>query len=126
MKQDQPELYTGDQTSFSQQAPLFEQPQVIPTEEGERISPRRNRILLMASIVVGLGCLIGGIWLWYSTRQTPLMTSPEPTLLPSTVPTAVSPLQSRLEEVKADLEIADPTRRDFSFPPVDLELQLSE
>lgn len=122
--------YLSDQTAFSNQAPLFEKNQKpVVAPESELVTPpppKRKVLILVIGGLSGILVLFLGIVFWLSQQssvpQDQRLASPSPSIAPVTD----TQFQARLNEVKNDLNMADPTRRDLAFPPVDMEIQLTE
>lgn len=118
-----------NQTQFSVEEPLFEQPlqpkpAATPQPDGEGMPPKKKRSkLFVVGGVVGVFLIAGAIIAFIIMRQDDSM---DPLLeeTPQTQKKEYGPLQTRLNEIKEELEAADPRQEELPFPPIDTGLSV--
>jgi hypothetical protein len=120
-----------NQTSFSQESPLFErEPAAMPTPEPTQSESPADTPAWHKPALIALG--FGGILIFVLLGILLLAGNGSddqgPTATPSPSPTAASrqldSFEQSLREVEERVEQADPTEAKNPFPPVDMELQL--
>lgn len=118
-----------NQTHFSFEEPLFEQPPSIINEEEKPVETPQlwyKKKLILAAIASGLLLilLLLGLAAYFSPQSQHLRED----LLevqPSPVP-ELTPNQIKIKELQTELETADPARQEFPFPPVLMEITLPD
>ncbi|MDQ3008728.1 MAG: hypothetical protein M3Q81_03955 [bacterium] len=116
----------SNQTAFAQEEPLLENVQstVPQTESVEPKSPwfkQPKKLLLLLVAVLGALALI--LMVLFS-MESPMIVESEPTPTPKVINPELTPYQQRLERIKAELELANPTKPDLPFPAIDMTIRL--
>ena len=121
----EPEFLSGDQTSFSEEAELWQKkqvPKVAPVAEAEKPIQKNSKLMIGAGIgFISLVLLIGGVLI--SQKQNSV--EPE-TLNPKEEITTPEQdgLLLKITQLKEQLTAADPTQSEYPFPPITQELLL--
>lgn len=111
-----------NQTEFSAVEPLFEKPPIDPkTLEPKPVSKSQKIIFFAIGGVVIFFILITILVVVMSRRQMLPDLLPEPTATPSA---QLDPLRQQVNELRAELDAADPTKQELPFPPVNLDIFL--
>ncbi len=124
-------IFSGDQTTFAQEEPLFERRQLPPAqltpEDEKRLTHQAHRRRLL--IGLGSGFVIFSVslaMLLVSLPKYKQNTIPTPTPTASTPVTPLNAYHQRALDLRSDLEAADPTHEFLPPPPVDLQLRLED
>ncbi len=124
---DQDELVTDDQTQFGLESPLFTVPRKSKPESEltpEEIT-RQKRQRLLIGLGIGLLILLMVLVVVAALMKPRVSKTLTPDASSTPVPhQQLSPLEQKVDTLRKDLRLADPTRQDLPFPPVDLEIQL--
>ncbi len=122
-----------NQTSFGLENPIFEQPpvhQLKPVAEVQSAQPqpsgpvshKKKLILIGSGVTLVLVLLVVALLL---VSRQPDGTLPDNFFFsPVEVDTTPTALEQRVEALKQELMEADPTKRDYPFPPVDMNIRL--
>lgn len=116
---------TTDQTEFTFAEPLFESPPTLSEKkDGPPQKPwyRKPKIVLVVALLALLAFLIVATMV---AQPADPMLEGTPTPTPSALPRELSALEQRIQEAMTQLQAADPTKQEFPFPPVDMELNVS-
>jgi len=114
------DLINSDQTSFVDQAPLWQKTAQNKLDLKNNLRGNRNLrpfyLLLMILFMVFL--------LYFLLILTRNNTRPEQNLIDRSeqIDRKQTPLEKRVNDLKVELELADPNRQSLPFPNVDLEL----
>lgn len=114
-----------NQTQFSFEEPIFENQAVYSEEKPDDENLDKKKSKKKTIILVGIGIFIILITLLiFLTRNGNGIIEDiiEPPV--QDVPKELSPLQLRIEDARELLNLADPTKQDLAFPPIDLNLRL--
>lgn len=118
---------TLNQTQFSQEKPLFEQrveskPEAMPPASDlvENPRPRRSLIFVIGGIV--LVVLIAALLILAIIFRSAEPEQISEELIETMQTESSSPLQLRLNELKAELRTADPNQEELPFPPINRQL----
>lgn len=114
-----------NQTQFSFEEPIFENQASYSEEKpvDENLDKKKGKKKRL--ILVGIGIfivLLSLIILLARNGNGMIEEIIEPPM--QEVPRELSPLQLRIEDARELLELADPSKQDLAFPPVDLNLRL--
>lgn len=115
-----------NQTQFSFEEPFFEDITVPVGPKHEVVegpSKKSNKKLMLIIGFVGFLILILGLVVIFSLskgEQTEQLQEEE--LIEQK--TTTNPFQERITRAREELEDADPTKQDLSYPPIDMELRL--
>lgn len=113
-----------NQTQFSYEKPLFEAPPPLPVQPDVISIPwyKQPKYWLLFGVAVVILLLVA-----LTLLSRPQVSTQQPTeeVMASPSPTAVGPLEARINQLRTDLQAADPSKQDLPFPPVDMKLQLS-
>lgn len=118
-----------NQTHFSYEEPLFEQPPVLPSEADETIPPtvwyrtRKGMLLIAGGVIIGLLLLLSV--LVYLAPKNPGVDSDLFAPVPSPSP-SLTPNQVKIMELGTELDAADPAKQEFPFPPVMMDITLPD
>lgn len=110
-----------NQTGFSSEEPMYEQPPVVIDPNAPIVTAKqpwfksRKTLLLITAGVVGL-LLILLLLAATMRRQTPLIPS-DAFSHPSPSP-VLSPEEQKVTDLKNELNAADPTKQELTYPPV--------
>ncbi len=114
-----------NQTQFSFEEPIFENSAVYveekPVEEPTEKPQNKKKIIGIAIVGIVL-ILISVIVLISSMRnktEEVIETEPE-----AVVTKELGPLQKRIEDARELLDLADPSKQDLAFPPVNMGIRL--
>lgn len=118
-------LESINQTQFSFEEPIFENPTEIPVEPKIDDGQSKNKKKMIA--------IIGGFFGLLCIILLVILTRPAQEIAPEVVedlPQEVvaidntDPIFKGIQSLRAELSKQDPTKRDLSFPPVNLEIWL--
>ncbi len=114
-----------NQTQFSFEEPIFENSAVYveekPVEEPTEKPQNKKKIIGIAIVGIVL-ILISVIVLISSMRnktEEVIETEPE-----AVVTKELGPLQKRIEDARELLDLADPSKQDLAFPPVNMGIRI--
>lgn len=114
-----------NQTQFSFEEPIFEDSAVYTEEkplEEPTEKPKKNKKLIVIAIAGIVLILISVIVLISSMRnKTVEVVETEPEAV---VTKELGPLQKRIEDARELLDLADPSKQDLAFPPVNMGIRL--
>lgn len=116
------EMEQQDQTLFSSTQPLFDA-QLNVADQSEQVPSKKPKKIVVLGIVVGLAFIFILVMLAILTAKPKRAVNQESE--PSPTPTAdlvTDPVFDRLNQLKDDLDHADPTNRDLPFPPVNMQI----
>lgn len=118
-----------NQTQFAEEQPFLgsDQRPPVPVEESNTPKAKWTPQKIAVVIGIGVGVLMLVLLIAAIMMRTPVIdqVEPEPSLAPLSNP-ALGPLETRILDVGAELEAADPTKMDFPFPPLDSKLRLDD
>ena len=115
-----------NQTRFSVEEPIFTDFNVeVPVDESnpEQKKPnKRKKVLIIGGIVFFVIMLL---LIVFTSRGGPVDI---PIFEPEETPVVVSddPFEVRINNARLDLEIADPSNQDLTFPPVDMDIRIDK
>lgn len=115
-----------NQTTFSWEEPLFEQTAAVSDPVAATAVPRKPWYTKPLVLVIGGLSLLLVILLalvLILRPAPPQFVLPEPSASPF-VSTVSDPLKLRIQQLKLELEEADPTKQDLPYPPIDPTLKL--
>ncbi len=116
-----------DQTSFATGSLLYES---ISRPEPEVENSRDKKKNRLKSVLLGVAVLfivVGLVVAYALIRQNDKqLRMPDKQASDQAQHAKLSPFQKRLNELETDLKQADPSQENLPFPPVDLEINLSE
>ena len=116
------------QTNFSFEEPISSNLNVdMPVYEKpvEDISNKKNnkkKMIIIGVIIIFFILLILVVAIKLRKKPTVELIVDEP----DSVSRNLGPLEERIENARMELEIADPSNQDLTFPPVDMELRLDK
>lgn len=113
-----------NQTQFTFEEPLFEAPPSLPKEPDAPLKAwyKRPQTLIILGVST-LGLLLFALYV--ASRPQQQSGNEILNLQASPSPTALSPLEQRVNQLKTELQAADPSKQELPFPPVDMELELA-
>ena len=120
------EMEQQDQTVFSSTQPLFDIEPRLPINPEEVPTKKSKKIVLIGAVIALLIVFILALLILWSLK--PKIT-PDDDLEASPAPATdlvTDPVFDRLNQLKEDLDQADPTNRDLPFPPVNMEIGFDE
>lgn len=117
-----------NQTQFSFEEPIFEDTAVYAEEkpvEDAAPKPKKSKKIVVIAIVGGIVLILGLLILIIVSMRNGVeeIVETEPEVI---VPQELSPLQKRIEDARELLELADPSKQDLAFPPVNMEIRLDQ
>jgi hypothetical protein len=117
----------GDQTRFYSQEPIQEHvafpDDPHPEPKKPILSPRRKKILI--GVGIALAVVVGSIiFALILMRAKPAAEAPDSGVIPVVTDPNLSPLQTRVVELRSELEAADPSTDELPLPPLNLNLRL--
>jgi len=116
-----------NQTRFSSEEPLFENPPFITSSSTAPVEPVQKKkfspLLLLGGGVIGLVVILLVAVVVFSPKRQNTPVSVEP-ITQQAVENESTELTRRLSEVEADLKAADPVKVDLPFPPVSFSIYL--
>ncbi len=121
------ELRSDNQTHFGAEEPLFEpvwQPQPVVTEVAPTSPKNRKKLFLIGGVAVVIVLVLLTSLMALSDRSGPLLTETESTPPPSSQ--TLSPLDTKIKDLKTELKAADPSEQELPFPPVQMTIFLDE
>ena len=123
----EPEV-AADQIRFGWEKPLFEKNQVstLPrTQSNPPSAPskwyQKPLVLAALALCAVLFLLVMVLLLLRQPEQPTVVNEPSPSPIANPI---ADPLKQRIIELRNDLQTADPTRQEYPFPPVSMDLQL--
>lgn len=114
------DLINSDQTSFVDQAPLWQQ--TTQNKLDLKNNLRRNRNLRPFYFLLAFLLLIFLVFLFILLTKRKVNPDQTSINFPIEAEITVAPLEERVNTLQAELELADPNRQSLPFPNVDLEL----
>lgn len=114
-----------NQTQFSFEEPIFENSAVYaeekPVEEPTEKPQNKKKIIGIAvvGVVLILIAIIAIISSMRNKTEEVIETEPE-----AVVTKELGPLQKRIEDARELLDLADPSKQDLAFPPVNMGIRL--
>ncbi len=116
-----------DQTKFTQEEPLFEQPDSpeLVVGEAQKTTKSANRLILIGGgllVVLMLLVIVVAALSQRPAKTSQVVASPSP----SPVVLDETELARRVTQLKSDLTSADPTKQDLIFPPVNMDIRLDK
>lgn len=129
---DQPlEQFSQDQTLFSANQPIFDDQQLEEKTkiEAEQVNPKRSKKKLLIVAVVGFISVVTMIVLLIvifgngNEKVQQLEPSPSET---TKVEGQGDVVFERLNQIKNDLDLAEPNNQNLPFPPVKMDINLLE
>ena len=124
------QIFTGDQTQFIDQAPVYQDQSTTPIQpevvQPQVVAPpqKKNKILIMGLVGAVILVMVGVLLMVLSKPKTE---EPFEEIVPEEVieeQVELSPLEKRIKEARADLKNADPTTSSLAFPPVNSSIRL--
>jgi len=116
-----------NQTNFAFEEPIFSDTNVeLPVEEKlvEPVDPKNTKKKkIIIGVTVFFVFLLILIVMVKLKKKPKIETAPEE---PAKVMKDLSPLEERIENVRLELDAADPANQDLTFPPVNMKLRLDE
>ncbi|PWU22500.1 hypothetical protein C5B42_05795 [Candidatus Cerribacteria bacterium 'Amazon FNV 2010 28 9'] len=114
-----------DHTSLSAEATL--PTDVHPRIEEKVVTPKKklNPIFIIVSILVGV-VLLSLVLAVFTTSSSTSQLQPTPSAIPSSSPGVVGPMQATINQLKKNVQYADPQNNDLPFPPVNFSLHLND
>ncbi len=128
MNEQTPENQTPvNQTQFSFEEPIFQDAQVyvdetLPLEE----KPNNKKKFLIIGIGVFVFILILLVIVITLIKGKGKEVEPEALKREIEASKELDPIEERVEDARVLLDLADPTKQDLSFPPVDLKIRLDK
>jgi hypothetical protein len=125
----------SNQTKFSYEKPFFEEIAPLPTEDSPSPEPMQQKGIIgwirthtvLAAVGVTLLVLLLVLLVLaalFSPRNTMVPTDTNEVV--TDTPKQLSPLEQKVQNLKSELNQADPTRGQEPFPPVDLDIRLDK
>jgi len=119
-----------NQTSFGLEKPLFEEPPffakpALSVNEAEEPKPKNTRqkwLIIGGITIVALLALLLGVLMLFRTPGTGL--SDTFNFNPIIENSPPSEMQLRVKSLQEELTEADPAKRDYPFPPIDMDIRL--
>jgi flagellar basal body-associated protein FliL len=113
-----------DQTKFSLEEPIFENQAVYYDEvtEEELLAKRKKKqkfIIIIA--IMGILLIVLSLLLVRNGKGQIIPDEESPSIV---VPTEMGPFHQRIKDARELLNLADPTKQDLNFPPIDLQIRL--
>lgn len=114
-----------NQTQFSFEEPIFED-QMVYAEEKPLADPsqkpkKSKKVVIFAIVGFVFFLILVILGIASMGNKTEENTETEPEVV---VTKELGPLQKRIEDARELLDLADPTKQDLSFPPVNMEIRL--
>lgn len=115
-----------NQTQFSFEEPLSSDINVDLPLVNQPIKPiaKNNKKKFMIIGVVAFVILIILLVIILKYKKKPIIEVTE--VNKTEVTNVLGPLEMRIENARIDLEIADPSNQDLTFPPVDMKLRIDK
>lgn len=120
----------SNQTRFGEEEPLFERSSLPPVPADEMAAApkhiplwRQKKVFVVGAIFVVLFMILSLISLSQPQRGIQQILQVQTTPSPRPQQTA---LQTRLTEVKQDLNNADPSKLDLPYPPIDKTIEIDQ
>ena len=119
----------ANQTQFaveeaSKEAPVSMVTDSAATSAPKAMDPQNKKLLLLIGVVVVLGLV--SLVLLLPKRMPQVTQILQPSAAPIVNTTANPELKARIDELQKDLGNADPAKNTFTFPLVDMRLQLEK
>ena len=114
-----------NQTQFSFEEPIFENSAVYAEEKPveEPTEKPQNNKKIIAIVVIGVVLILIAIIVVISSMRNKTVEVVE--IEPEAVVTKeLGPLQKRIEDARELLDLADPSKQDLAFPPVNMGIRL--
>mgnify|MGYP003976639737 CR=1 FL=1 len=116
-----------NQTNFAFEEPIFSDINVdLPIKE-KPVEPVVKKSKKKKIIVIGVSSFLFLLILLVAVVK--MRKKPETEVVednPIKVVRDLSPIEERIENARLELEVADPSNQDLTFPPVDMGLRLDE
>lgn len=115
-----------NQTQFSFEEPIFEDKAVYieekPVKEPTEKPKSKKKLFIVIAIIGILLILVSIIFIIIRMKNgTKTAIEEEPEVI---VVKELGPIQRRIEEARELLDLADPTKQDLAFPPVNIGIRL--
>lgn len=115
-----------NQTQFSFEEPIFENTAIYkedkPPENLDKKAKNKKMLVIIIGVVSFIFILIFLVVAQSLTKKNIVQVEPEEDII--TVTKELSPLQKRIDDARELLDLADPTKQDLAFPPVDMKIRL--
>lgn len=114
-----------NQTQFSFEEPIFENQASYSEEKpiDENLDKKKGKKKRLILLGIGIFIVLLSLIILLARNGNGMIEEIiEPPM--QEVPRELSPLQLRIEDARELLELADPSKQDLAFPPVDLNLRL--
>jgi hypothetical protein len=115
-----------NQTQFSFEEPIFEDKAVYIDEKSPKKITKPLKSKKKIIIIIGIiGFVLIMIFLVIAQSMTEKQVIVEDSeLLDVAVVKELGPLKKRIDDARQQLNLADPTKQDLSFPPIDMKIRL--
>lgn len=115
-----------NQTQFSFEEPIFENQAVYmddkPPEDLDKKPKSKKKTFIIAGVVGFLLIIVFLVIAQSMTKKNGVQEEPEEDVIKVTK--ELGPLQKRIDDARELLDLADPTKQDLAFPPIDMKIRL--
>jgi|GEM_PF-1737337 len=121
----------SNQTQFSAEEPLFENPPSFVEEKdpalvaAEQKKNAKTKKFLIAGVIVFVGLIVVSALLMKPQQRRSLLTGQAPETQTQTQ-ARTDELKKRLDEVNQDFQAADPSKSDLPIPPVEMNIYIDQ
>lgn len=121
------EMVLTNQTQFSHDEPLFEEPPVFFDEKVIVTQPKSKKSIVpfLALGVMGVFVLVLGVLILFKSQHMTI--TQKPIIVQSNAnQQQTDALNTHLNEIQSDFQNADPSQPILPFPPVDMNIYLDQ
>jgi len=113
--------FISEDQIFSSSNVAIPDPVIEEKKEPEKKSNKKKILFIVLGVVF---LLLFSLVMLLKMRKKPVKQEDE--VVNQKVSEELTPMQQRIESLREDLEVADPTNQDLTFPPVDMGLRLDK
>lgn len=123
------EMEFQDQTFFSANQPILDDGDDFQIQENEKQTPVRSKkkiVIIIVSLIVLVFTLVGMLML---TNRSNVVDDSSTTVVPSASPTTIKTddiVFERLDQLKEEINNAEPRSDKLPFPPVKMDINLED
>ena len=115
-----------NQTQFSFEEPIFENKAVYmddkPPEDLDKEPKNKKKTFIIVGVVGFIIIILFLVIAQSMTKKNGILEEPEEDV--AVVTKELGPLQKRIDDARELLDLADPTKQDLAFPPIDMKIRL--
>ncbi|MBU0974907.1 hypothetical protein KKD03_04370 [Patescibacteria group bacterium] len=116
-----------NQTEFSYEEPIFSGLNVDLPVEPKQVEPltnksKKKKLIIIGAVVFFLAIILLIVIIKSKKPQVEIVGEEEFEIITRDL----GPFEERIRNARIDLEIADPSNQDLTFPPVDMELRIDK